>query len=284
MKCVRRKMRRSVRKRRVDPRRRMGKREFQARLAMYAAAAGAGVVAAGNADAVVQVTDLGPGVVVALNSATTSYALDMNNDGSTDFVLGFYGVPSTSSSYRSVTAEISHRAVKKKTATTTRHGVVTSRYAPPGKKKATKKGYRFARAFAYSQVIRSDAYLDPYGRLADRYAHYSGGQVVATTTYATTTPGPWLGRGPQYAGVKFYAPDSGATLSGWLRLEVFDDGDDLPAIRLTKYAFESRPYTPIGAGHTRSIPEPAQLGVLALGAAGIAAFRRHRQKKATATA
>ncbi len=60
---------------------------------------------------------------------------------------------------------------------------------------------------------------------------------------------------------------------GWVRLSV----DDQLGVVLHDFAIESEPDTAIAAG-AGTIPEPGSLGLLALGAVGLAALRKRRSR------
>jgi hypothetical protein len=82
-----------------------------------------------------------------------------------------------------------------------------------------------------------------------------------------------------YLGVAFDI--SGSTHYGWAQLTV-DANFGFPSnasITLIDYAYESQAGVGIEAGATASaVPEPSTLGLFALGAAGVMALRRKRQK------
>jgi hypothetical protein len=59
---------------------------------------------------------------------------------------------------------------------------------------------------------------------------------------------------------------------GWADLTIHPD----QSMTLHRIAYDDEPRAAIGAGHVDVIPEPAHLGLLALGAAGVAALRRRR--------
>jgi hypothetical protein len=65
---------------------------------------------------------------------------------------------------------------------------------------------------------------------------------------------------------------------GWLRLKVTSNGDGgADAIKAIDWAYNDTPGAPINAGQTSSaVPEPSALGLLAMGSAGVLAWRRRR--------
>ena len=65
---------------------------FECRLAGYALAAGAAVVAADPVQAAIVYTDLDPDLVFTLGAGPQSYGLDLNDDAQVDFSLFFYSI------------------------------------------------------------------------------------------------------------------------------------------------------------------------------------------------
>ncbi len=84
-----------------------------------------------------------------------------------------------------------------------------------------------------------------------------------------------LHSGAEYVGFKFQL--TGQTHYGWANITLGGSG-----LTFNDWAYESTADTPIAAGAV--VPEPAQsaagLGLLALGAAGVAAFKRRAKAKA----
>jgi hypothetical protein len=91
-----------------------------------------------------------------------------------------------------------------------------------------------------------------------------------------TNPGPptgeWPGATNAFLGMMVDVPNSSPHF-GWVRLTV----DDQLGVVLHDYAIESEPNTAITAG-AGTIPEPGSLGLLALGAVGLAAWRKRRSR------
>lgn len=93
---------------------------------------------------------------------------------------------------------------------------------------------------------------------------YGGG-----INFLSASPG-WTGPTSAYVGVKIYKASAGASYYGWIGVTMTGV---TPTV--TGFAWESTPGTGITAG---AVPEPGGLGLgaLALGSAGLAAWRRRR--------
>jgi hypothetical protein len=94
-----------------------------------------------------------------------------------------------------------------------------------------------------------------------------------THTYGTH------GTAEGFAGIKLANDDF-----GWLRFELSTslfpaDHPDLTSLTLVDWAYQSVPGASIHVGDPDSIPEPSSLGLMALGAAGIAMLRRRRSSR-----
>lgn len=84
-----------------------------------------------------------------------------------------------------------------------------------------------------------------------------------------------------YVGVQF-ATGGGETVFGWINVslngDVLEDNFANLTIDIDGFAFAA-PGTDIVAGQTTAIPEPSSIGLLALGAAGLATRRRRNSDK-----
>jgi hypothetical protein len=106
----------------------------------------------------------------------------------------------------------------------------------------------------------------------------SGTKVMASYKFKLGTlqssSGPWRGVQNEYLGLSFEIPGNGFHF-GWARLSM--KGDHSAFSTLVDWAYETTPGTSILAG---AVPEPSSLslGMLALGAVGVAALARARAR------
>lgn len=175
----------------------------------------------------------------------TPYNLDLNNDGTTDFIL--------SNDYRNQSGG---------TAAVLRVNAPRS------------NGFAVSASRGYALALNKGAKINS-GRLFD--SGFGVMQVVSTSTHGNeTSKGNWQNAANRYLGLKFSL--AGQTHYGWARLTVHTSSD--PAhltATLTGYAYETIANKAIIAGKTKGpdviTPEPASLGHLARGASAISAWR-----------
>lgn len=114
-----------------------------------------------------------------------------------------------------------------------------------------------------------DATIAPYGFDDKAEALFAG--VMAANGFTSGSPG--------FMGFQF--DRAGNTHFGWAEVTVTANGDP-GTIDVLQWAWEDTPNTSILAGATGSaaaVPEPSSLGLLALGAVGVGAWRRRKTQK-----
>lgn len=207
--------------------------------------------------------------------------LDLNHDGITDFVL--------SNVYRfgEGTSEALYATLFVGT------GAGNTRNKFRGRGTDTSRGYvfRFASALRPGfSVAANKSYFQksPKGLMAGLVVQYQNplrrglgaGEscVSATAACASGTDGQWMYTKNRYLGLQFII--NGQTHYGWARVAVTRaTGNDKNSIlaTLTGYAYETVPNKPIITGKTKGPDvvtlEPATLGRLGQGAAGMSAWR-----------
>jgi hypothetical protein len=234
--------------------------------ALAATAAGVGALAlAQPAEARIIYT---PAHVVLTSRPPTSYNLDLNHDGVKDFVLH----ASTASNRSSVIAALFGSAAA------TSNKVWRSR--------------------DFDSALPQGVPVGP-----KRFRTSNGYGVMAVVDSATYADGPWANRGKgvrnRYLGLKFVVKRE--VHYGWARLNVqikLGNYNDSPiTATLIGYAYETIPNKPIIAGQTKGLedagveesntaltvptPEPATLGVLALGSPGLSIWKREESAVAS---
>jgi hypothetical protein len=191
------------------------------------------------------------------------YKLDLNSDGITDFYLTQSHYQNTFSYWRDRVSPL-------------RRNEVFGNAATSG-----------ASALRAGVQIGPSKLFSPGKRLMDEV------EIGRSSQYLIK--GPWANNGKgfknRFLGVKFFV--DGKVHFGWARLTVKFDHQFPPSATLTGYAYETIPGKAIIAGATkgpdeaepislnRPTPEPATLGMLALGAPGLSIWRREDSVAAT---
>jgi len=213
--------------------------------------------------------------VVIGHNGVASYNLDLNHDGITDFSILWN----------------SHRG------------------------RASSRAYLVVAATSSNAVVGSNGWADDLNRgakIGSGQTFYAGPGLMLRAicfvhSHRCEFTGHWLGATNRYLGLKFTS--KGKTHYAWARLSVKVEGIVINAT-LTGYAYETIPGKPIKAGQTKGaaddlandpdlmdpddpgldasltspipdVPQPASLGMLALGARGMPLWRRKQSVGAT---
>ena len=140
-------------------------------------------------------------------------------------------------------------------------------------------------------ALRSGAPIGPKVPFQAGKALLAGG-FRETQISASTVFGPFANTTDRYLGLKFKI--HGEVHYGWVRFKMVNASDDPPSVTavLMGYAFETEPNLPLKAGQTAESPlaaapssrvpalESGTLGRLALGSAGINAWRKRQAQEA----
>lgn len=111
--------------------------------------------------------------------------------------------------------------------------------------------------------------VNPNGEIGPRNTNFLETFNLGVVNPNLPAQGEWVGATNAFLGMMVDVPDSSPHF-GWVRLSV----DDNLGIVLHDFAIESESNQAILAG--AGIPEPGSLGLLALGAAGLLAWRKRR--------
>ncbi|HXM59782.1 MAG TPA: hypothetical protein VN950_02930 [Terriglobales bacterium] len=235
--------------------------------ALAASAAGAGLLALPqSAEAKIVYTPAHR--VIRANSG---FQLDLNHDGTTDFLLQQIGYCNSDSCYGFQRYLLAKGSLG---------NVVEGRMS---------NGDTLNYKFYYASALRLGARIGPH-------QHFIGGGSNGATMLAVFqdqdlqmpyTYGKWIDVKNRYLGLKFKI--RGKIHYGWARLSVHNHGGQITAT-LTGYAYETVPNKAIIAGKTKGIDEtsieesnvastvpkrkPTTLGLLALGSYGTSIWRR----------
>lgn len=102
-----------------------------------------------------------------------------------------------------------------------------------------------------------------------------GTALVASVNAAGSAQGAWGGDASGFLGLRF---EFTSTHYGWARLSVHTGAGPSLEVKLMSYAWETEADQPIVAGGKSAVvPEPGTLGLLALGAVGLAVWRRRKR-------
>ena len=211
-------------------------------------AAGAATVAAGQQAADAAVVHVDP-VDIVLSGApggSSSIYLDMNNDGSPDLVPLHFMDSANGQGIAIIYSSLSNPS-------NALAGFNAGAYFYPSNLPAN--------TAVSAQPMVSNFFR---GDMAWRLG-YTNSQWLGTTTGASSTG---------YLGVRFQAAD-GAHY-GWIRATVGPYFQNIFTIH--EWGYNDTPDGPIMTGE---VPEPGSLGLLALGGAGLLAWRRKRQQAAS---
>ena len=252
---------------------RMGKSEFRRRLTTYAAVAAAGATAAAGASTAqathIQYTDLIPNVIVGPNQSQTSATFQFDGVGSFRFDQSM--IPTGTDEYLVQGVLRAGKKAGKKA------GVAV------GKKKAAKKvpgTTAQARRFTMGQMIGSNATFSQSAAIASQYLHDNTLGFRPVASYPNIYGQFVTPVFSYYAGVRFSSAGGEGVNFGWMHVRAMADPLGAFKVEIDGFAVESTPGQPIAAGATGAIPEPTHLGLLALGAAGVAALRARRRRQA----
>ncbi len=241
-----------------SPRRRPGAMAFERRLAGYALAGGAALGGAGSARADVvysgiQDIQLGEG-------GTSPYNLDLTGNGTTDYSFTY----------------------------TTQQSLYPSPIGPYPYTSGQQLSIDTIPGSVTNSVVSSDGmnadYLTAGTLIGPSSPFASGAGLNIQRDYKNPSPsqpnvGNFDGK-DGYVGFQFYIGDSATPNYGWAQLDLTNfplAGDPQSAI-LVDWAYETTP----GLSILTAVPEPASLGLLALGAVGVGAYVRSRRKAVAA--
>jgi hypothetical protein len=237
-------------------------------LNMYALAAGAAGVGALCLAKPAEARIVYTPTHVVLNDSYDFYKLDFSHNGITDLSVGIYSRSFSGPAYIAVNVH------------------------PAGRNTIVGTSPHF---YFQASALRNGIRIGPrqkFGALSENVVMASAGH---NSTGRLSYHGKWVNVKNRYLGVKFYI--KGKTHYGWVRASISVSAKKMSAEAvLTGYAYETIPgkaiiagatkgpdddAQPVPATHTSPPPKPATLGMLALGAPGLSAWRREETLAAT---
>jgi hypothetical protein len=218
----------------------------------FAAAAGAGLAAASAADAAIIYTDPSSKPVANSGNFQTNIAIGSAN-------VRLFAGSSAGGAWRTNVIGISNKV-----------GVAHGTAELFATSHVFRTTNRNAKLFANGQLIGSTG---KHGTFKKNYAGLRSHIFSAPNTH---TGGNFLTGKTGFAG--FDLPDGDL---GWIRLEISSNGSGLPdTITAIDWAYNDVAGATITGGQTGAVPEPSALGLLAMGSAGVLAWRKRRNAAA----
>ena len=231
-------------------------KSLEKKLLSYSIAAGAAITATAENAHAVQYKDLND--VVIKNNETLPYFLDFNDDGINDFSIIHSG-----GSYSSYKVQFSGASI----------------WGQDG------NAFVAASKLEFIDKLEAGDLVDPVGKFVGRGNFGS----LYSSNGVQTEYGNFLGSDNAFFGVRFRDSSGTSTHFGWARVSMPSDGSQ---ITFHDLAYNENPGESILAGQgipgssiltgqgipNTPVPEPGTLGMLALGAIGVIAWRKRKDK------
>lgn len=238
-------------------------------LALYTAAASSALALAPGAEASIIYSGIKNITVHRVTNGSSSASVDLNRNGQGDFSFGIRS---------------SHAVAGGQTDSAAAYGYPGSFLGSYGSARFFDNNRRSLLKLAASSRNIGTNYgpntsLKYIGGMRGHTATASGSNI-----YGLWNPGPGASS-TGFAGVRIGSANTTAQQFGWLHFKLTtDSANRTDSLTLIDWAFQSVSGASIHVGDrgTTPVPEPSTLGLMALGAAGIAALRRRRshEKKA----